>query len=546
MKHKGTLRIELVSIHLEDNARAVPLGAAAVASALKKNLPGRVDAALTDLYLKTPAEECIDAIMKRNPDCVGFSVYLWNHRKSVRLAAELKKRFPSLIIFAGGPEVSAIPEAFGTGEEGPFDFIVTGEGEEAISGAAGMLLEGKTPSQSAVRAPLKLETLPSPYLDGTIDPARYSGLVWELSRGCPFRCDFCFESRGFKSVRLFPAERIEAELHLFAESGVRELFILDPTFNHNRKRAKEMLRLFKTVGPDIHYNLEIRSEYLDPEMAALFGEISCSLQIGLQSAHPEILENINRSLDREDFQSKVLFLHEEEVVYGFDLIYGLPGDSFDGFLGSLDFAFSMVPNHLDIFLLAVLPGTRLHDTAAGLGLDFDREDPYLVRSSPGFPAADLARAGKIAGAVNLFYNEGRAVPWFSIILENLGMEASRFFRKAAKKRETAALAEASREEEIPFERLLAYQQSMVSSFFTKAGKEGAALAAADLIGYFGALELLEESGEEQLTRRFSYSPAELVGSLENGYQDLEELSRLLARQERDVTFTMTGEGIIYE
>jgi hypothetical protein len=126
------------------------------------------------------------------------------------------------------------------------------------------------------------------------------------------------------------------------------------------------------------------------------------------------------------------------------------------------------------------------------------------------------------------------------------MEPSRFFRKAAKKRETAALTEASLKEEISFERLLEYQQALVSSFFAKAGKEGAALAAADLIGYFGALELLEESGEEHLTRRFTYSPTELIGSLENGYQDLEDLSRLLARDERDITFTMTGEGIIYD
>jgi radical SAM superfamily enzyme YgiQ (UPF0313 family) len=58
------------------------------------------------------------------------------------------------------------------------------------------------------------EELTSPYLDGTLDLSKYEGALWELARGCPFKCSYCYESKGEKKVRLLPMERIEKELKL--------------------------------------------------------------------------------------------------------------------------------------------------------------------------------------------------------------------------------------------------------------------------------------------------------------------------------------------
>jgi hypothetical protein len=47
-------------------------------------------------------------------------------------------------------------------------------------------------------------------------------------------------------------------------------------------------------------------------------------------------------------------------------------------------------------------------------------------SGPGFPPADLARAAALARAVDIFYNRGRAVPWFAAVTRACRMDAARF------------------------------------------------------------------------------------------------------------------------
>ena len=50
--------------------------------------------------------------------------------------------------------------------------------------------------------------LSSVYLDGTLDVSEYGGALWELARGCPFKCSYCYESKGEKCVQYFSDERI--------------------------------------------------------------------------------------------------------------------------------------------------------------------------------------------------------------------------------------------------------------------------------------------------------------------------------------------------
>ena len=100
--------------------------------------------------------------------------------------------------------------------------------------------------------PPELNTISSPYLDGTLDPAEYGGALWELARGCPFKCSYCYESKGEKKIQYFPMERIEKELKLFAEKDVPQVFVLDPTYNANKERALSLLKMMAKITPNKH------------------------------------------------------------------------------------------------------------------------------------------------------------------------------------------------------------------------------------------------------------------------------------------------------
>ena len=371
-------------------------------------------------------------------------------------------------------------------------------------------MPGSSSADAVIRAlPCLPGSLSSPYLDGTLDPARYGGALWELARGCPFKCSYCYESKGESKIAYFPLERLEKELELFAAKDIAQVFVLDPTYNANKKRAVDMLRLIEKKTPRTFFYFEARTEFIDRELARAFSRIPCALQIGLQSADPAVLKNVHRTLDKKLFTRNIGFLNEAGVTFGFDLIYGLPGDSYPGFLRSMDFALSLYPNNLELFCLSVLPGTTLHDDAPLFGMEWEKEPPYHVIRTPQFSKGDLARAARVSGAANLFYNDGRAVPWFNSLLHPLHKKPSAFFEDfaafletgpglapGAKKPGKAAVAGGS----LPLPRehsaIEGLQCAFIEQCYRAARLEKLLPAALDLIRMNGAISRATADGSE--------------------------------------------------
>jgi hypothetical protein len=423
-------RLVFLSVHIEDSPEARPLGAASVAAALlaagraeAPHLAGRLEARLVEGFVSEGAAALAERALASGPDWVGLSVYSWNRARLAEVAALIRERAPGVVLFAGGPEATADPE--GLLSAVPLDFLARGEGEgvvlsalellaggapiDALAGIKGLALPGR--SASSCRAPaLDLGRLPSPWLAGLIDPRE--GVLWELARGCPFHCAYCYEGKGESGVRRFPQERIEAELDYFVRSGAEQVFVLDPTFDADRERARSILALIEKKAPTITWKFELRAEFIDRDLARRFAALDSSVQIGLQSADPGVSALVGRKLDPRDFERRVGYLNAAGAVFGFDLIYGLPGDDFAGFAKSVDFALGLQPNHLDVFPLSLLPGTELADRAEELGLVAEAEPPYTILSAPGFPPEGMARAAALAGACEVFYSRGRAVSWF--------------------------------------------------------------------------------------------------------------------------------------
>jgi hypothetical protein len=458
-------RLVLLALHIEDASESLALGAASVAAAVSEAHRGRVEVRLVEDLLASGAAGIASRVLAAKPDWLGLSVFSWNRKLALEVAAGCKAVLPELMVVAGGPEASAdteglFSEAASLGLS--LDFILRGEGEslasaviailadpasalanalgsdgpgsgpgpgpgpglkEALASLRGLALPGGGPWG---RPPLEdLSLLPSPWLTAWISPRR-GGALWELARGCPFRCTYCYEGKGERGLRTVPLARIEAELDCLLKAGTREVFVLDPTFDADKARARALLELFSRKAPGLHWKLEVRAELLDRDLVKRLSRLDVSLQIGLQSASDEVCEAVGRPFDRKAFGRGVALLNEAGVVFGLDLIYGLPKDDYQGFARSLDYALGLQPNHLDVFPLSVLPGTVLAEEAEEYGLVAEASAPHALLSSPGFPPPAMEKARLLARACDLFYSRGRAVSWFLQALRPLRARPSAF------------------------------------------------------------------------------------------------------------------------
>ncbi len=470
------MRISLVALHAYPSPQAVPLANACLAAALGADEAlAAVRVSLADFHAGDDPAACAATILDGEPQLVGFSVYLWNTPLTVAIARELRAARPGLMIFAGGPEPTATPERLL--RAAPFDFLIVGEGEIPFVEAVGRIVRGGSPdgldgvatmhgdtvSVGRQRPVRLLDTFPSPVLAGLLDDRASRGMLWELSRGCDFACAYCADVRA-GAVRTHSLERLQEELDRFVRLGVPQLFVLDSTFNRDRQRAQAILKMIRATAPHIHCHFEVRSEFIDAAQAKLFAAIGCSLQIGLQSADPQVLARVGRHLDPADFRRRIGLLNREGVIFGFDLIYGLPGDTLTGFMASIDFALELMPNGLDIFPLAVLPGTPLAERADDLRIDRDREPPYLVRATPSFPPNDMARAARLAEACDILYSRGRAVAWFPAVARGAGLRPAQLLARFADWLE--GTCGAVREEELADAEIWRMQRAFLATLFT--------------------------------------------------------------------------------
>ena len=420
------MRTLIVTQHVRPSAQAVPLAAACLCAALPAELRQQTD--IINLYPDMEPEQVCRQLLSCQPDVIGFSVSLWNRASILALARRLRSLQPQLFLVAGGPETAGNCRQLI--DEGQLDGVICGEGEIAFTtlltslrqgrltaGIDGFISAAASTSWTPPATCPNLADLPSPWLSGVLPLEAGGGVLWEVARGCHFNCSFCYDAKGHQGVRPLPVERLRRELELFAQAGVAQIWILDSTFNAPAKRGHQLLQLLIDTAANIHYHIEAKAELLDDRSIELLSQLSCSVQIGLQSARPEVLKPLQRIITPHQLRQALNKLNQAGIVFGLDLIYGLPGDNHQGFRHSLNFALEQQPNQVDIFPLAVLPGTDLHRRQAELSLCAAPVPPYLVESSAGYPDDQIAQSRLLAAATDMFYNRGRAVGFFLLLCD---------------------------------------------------------------------------------------------------------------------------------
>lgn len=504
--------IHLVACSPELSPMAYPLGALCIQTALTTStqLEGQIEVALSHYIADTHApKEAAQAIADVHPHILGISLYLYNRSWFDEFIQHFSLLSPQTILFAGGPEAGAHSNQLLARD---FDFLLVGEGEESVCSAIEQILAGNTPTGSGIRTleepytqpayPEHLETLESPILSGIAQPSKYMGVLWEMTRGCPYHCAFCFESRGNRSVRTYPEERIVHELNLLIEHEVKHVFVLDPTFNLQRERTIEMLTLIRDRAPsDMHFTFEVRAELIDEVTAELFGSFHCSLQIGLQSSNPDILRTIGRNFNPQNFAQKIALLNRHGVVFGLDLIIGLPGDTEETFRKSLDYAVSCRPSNIDIFLLAVLPGTQLACDADTLHLMYQQESPYLLEQSPTMSPNTREKLIQLQSMCDRLYTEGRAVMWFHVACSALEKRPVEIFDSFG--------AYVKQYPQIENEDIFSVQDRFIRHQFTNEGKSHLLPAMLSYMELHQGISYLQDTGESPVVT-LSYTPDELT------------------------------------
>jgi anaerobic magnesium-protoporphyrin IX monomethyl ester cyclase len=204
-------------------------------------------------------------------------------------------------------------------------------------------------------------------------------LQFETSRGCPFRCAFCYNT----SVRLGQWRALTAPTalrrlkQLVDEYNIRAFAFSDDNFFTDPGRARDILQGIIRSKLDIVWGKgDIRLDLLaqlDDDFLKLIRDSGClSLVIGVESGSQRIANLLRKEIDvsRAITVNRRLAAHSIDPRYLF--LVGIPGDTEDDLQQTADMMLALTRENpratVAVQIFVPYPGTELFDLAIQSGL----------------------------------------------------------------------------------------------------------------------------------------------------------------------------------
>ena len=362
----------------------------------------------------------VDEIYRHQPDIIAATCWLFNHEALMHITSRVKALLPHACLILGGPEFLGENESFL--RRNPFvDCVFRGEGEEEFPR---WLKVWNQPEEWSTITGLCYLDANQQYKDNglarvlpfdqLVSPEESEFFNWskpfvqlETTRGCFNTCAFCV-SGGEKPVRTLSMEAIRQRLEIIHQHGIKNVRVLDRTFNFNPRRAKELLQLFLEFHPHIRFHLEIHPALLSEDLKAELQQLPeglLHLEAGIQSLREPVLEKCKRLGKLEQALEGLQFLCSlDNMETHADLIAGLPLYRLNEIFEDIRILAEFQAGEIQLESLKLLPGTDMRRRANELGIQYAPMPPYEVLRTEDITPEELQVARRLSRLLDAFYN----------------------------------------------------------------------------------------------------------------------------------------------
>ena len=396
--------IDFPEVNADDSI--FPFGYAAIGAVLEKNghkvqyiLPGAHRFSMNDV-LGIVSETKAGAI-----GIGGLYPYLSTVKKFVE---KIKKIRPDIPVVLGGQMVTYTPE-FTLNLTGA-DFCIAGEGEISMlklmnaiekktdfTNIPGLIFKksGGVIQNNGISELIDFDEIPMPDWDQfPMEYYLYSGsylpvwsrakkervFAWNISRGCPFNCNFC--ASGAKA-RYKSIDRIFYELDdIVNKFNPDYLLFVDNFLLKNKKYAIEFCGRIVERKYKFKFSATGRADIMDNEIIFALKQAGCDvLFYGLESANDGILKLMNKKITVEQIEKAVRITKEAGIYPMVSIMFGQPGEKISDFFNSLRVIMQTVndkdpqPNIASVMPLLTFPGAPIYEYAKKRGF-FNNDEDY--------------------------------------------------------------------------------------------------------------------------------------------------------------------------
>ena len=368
-----------------------PLGLLYVAGGLRHH--AGITVHVVDAYGESlDVEQAAERLLALSPDIIGLTVTSRNVEDAQQLIAACKAARPQSAIVAGGIHPTLFDRLL-LKEIPELDFCIRGEGEESFAALCRRLTKGKDvaglPGLSyrsrgdVVRGqPQRVEDLDSlPFPDRALLTHQEYGRQWygyELpdlpkmttafsSRGCPYQCTFCADTRicGSK-LRVRSANNVFEELQELSHEGYKFVIFFDDNLVFDVPRLNRLCRLIIEGRLDMRFACAGTVHNLPQSTLDLMHEAGFDVFfVGVESGSDSQLRRYRKPASRKAMAAGIVRAKKAHIAVLASFINGAPGETERDFQDTLDLVREVNPTVANIGPLMVHPGSSLWEELNG-------------------------------------------------------------------------------------------------------------------------------------------------------------------------------------
>jgi radical SAM superfamily enzyme YgiQ (UPF0313 family) len=312
---------------LIDQKAFPPLGLLYVAGFLEHN---GIDINVADLADKeTELENALEPYI--DADLYGITSTSPQYPQALKILKILRRRNPKARIVIGGAYPSSLPDKC---IDDGFDFVIAGEGEEAMLQLITTIDKKQTPG--IVQAPYiqDMDTISFPgrhlidisSFGYNIDDGMGTTLI--TSRGCPYACSFCSKEVWQHGTRFHSTDYVIAELeHIINKYNFKHFLFLDDTITIRKKRLLELCSRMEQL--DIKWRCYARTTTTKEMLVAMKKAGCVEIGVGVESGSQKILDIVDKKETVEQNAAFVELCKQVGITANVFIMIGLPGETYE-------------------------------------------------------------------------------------------------------------------------------------------------------------------------------------------------------------------------
>ena len=391
--------------------------------------------------LKSDIRELVADVVEQMPQIIAYTSWLFTCDMIHQVLARVKAIMPDVIVIGGGPEYLGDNREFLSSHK-YIDYVVRGEGEESfyslikyissdkkdicsVDGVCYMTQNGEYVDNSIAKV-MKFSELELPENSQFFDWDK-PFVQLETTRGCFNSCAFCVSGND-KPLRSQSVDQIRSRIETISQRGIKDVRVLDRTFNSNPRRAIDMLRLFGEYS-HMNFHLELHPALLTNEIREeiqILPDGVLHIEAGIQSLDDKVLSACGRHGEKDRALDGLRYLCAlSNIETHADLIAGLPFYTLEQIYKDVRTLSEIDAGEIQLESLKLLPGTAMRRDAETLGIFYSPLSPYEVLVTKDISMMELAEAMVLSRVLDFYYNNSA---WNSLF-RRLICEQEEFLKK---------------------------------------------------------------------------------------------------------------------